>query len=148
MSHHLTHLRCQVFVCLVPVAKCEACESEASSDFHPSRFRFRLAYAQEAFRPLHGSSADHPRCLGRPGNCSNCWSTLWRLVVGGNAFVIFDLCGGGGGRPSSNIPVFYPLVSGEGLLPPFCLSLLCTNILPPNNLILYCFYPSCVSGLF
>src|SRR5260370_3889402 len=95
MSHHLTHLRCQVFVCLVPFAKCEACENEASSDFHPSRFRFRLAYAQEAFRPLHGSSADHTRCLGRPGNCSNCWSTLWRLVVCVNAFVIFDLFGGG-----------------------------------------------------
>src|SRR5260370_32726594 len=118
MSHHLTHLRCQVFVCLVPFAKCEACENEASSDFHPSRFRFRLAYAQEAFRPLHGSSADHTLCLGRPGNCSNCWSTLSRLVVGGNSFFIFDLCGGRGARASSTSTLVSQMERSRSWSPP------------------------------
>src|SRR5260370_18775847 len=104
MSHHLTQLRSHAVAYLSPFAKLEACESEASSDFRSSRFRLRLGYPQKAFWPLHRSSADHTRCLGRPGNCGNCWPTLWHGVVGGNAFGIFDLCCWCRTRPSPNMP--------------------------------------------
>src|SRR5713101_6221376 len=132
MSHHLTRLRSRVVACLSPFAKLEACESEASSDFHASRFRLRLAYLQKAFWPLHRSSADHTRCLGRPGNCGNYWSTLWHLVVGGSAFGIFDLCRGCGTRPSPNMPCLTRWESAD-ICRHFCALVLGSKILGCPN---------------
>src|SRR6266567_514142 len=104
MSHHLTQLGSHVFTCVSPSAKLEARESEASSDFPASRFQLRLAHPKEAFWSVHSSSAHHVRCLGRPGSCSHCWSTLRHVVMGGNALGIPGLFRGPGTWPCSNMP--------------------------------------------